>query len=81
MIDDERGAVGGMRIGRRNRSTPKKTCPPQIPPDLGSNPGHRGGKPATNRLSYGTTYSVHLMKYHSLEGDVTFEKWKKPRRR
>jgi hypothetical protein len=23
-------------------------------PDLGSNPVHRGGKPATNRLSYGT---------------------------
>jgi hypothetical protein len=23
-------------------------------PDLGSNPGRRGGKPATNRLSYGT---------------------------
>jgi hypothetical protein len=25
-------------------------------PDLGSNPGRRGGKPATNRLSYGTVY-------------------------
>jgi hypothetical protein len=25
-------------------------------PDLGSNPGHRGGKPATNRLSYGTAW-------------------------
>jgi hypothetical protein len=23
-------------------------------PDLGSNPARRGGKPATNRLSYGT---------------------------
>jgi hypothetical protein len=23
-------------------------------PDLGSNSGHRGGKPATNRMSYGT---------------------------
>jgi hypothetical protein len=23
-------------------------------PDLGSNPGRRGGKPLTNRLSYGT---------------------------
>jgi hypothetical protein len=36
MIDDEFGAVGGMRIGRRNRSnrrTPASTtlCPPQIP--------------------------------------------------
>jgi hypothetical protein len=26
-------------------------------PDLGSNPGRRGGKPATNRLSYGTASS------------------------
>jgi hypothetical protein len=25
-------------------------------PDPGSNPGRRGGKPATNRLSYGTAY-------------------------
>jgi hypothetical protein len=26
-------------------------------PDLGSNPGRRGGNPATNRLSYGTAFS------------------------
>jgi hypothetical protein len=25
-------------------------------PDLGSNPGRRGGKPATNRLSYDAVY-------------------------
>jgi hypothetical protein len=30
-------------------------CPLQIPHDHpGSNPGRRGGKPATNRLSYAT---------------------------
>jgi hypothetical protein len=52
--DDDYGAVGGMRIGSGNRSTRRKPAPvPQIPPDLGSNPGRRGGKPATNRLSYG----------------------------
>jgi hypothetical protein len=30
-------------------------CPSQIPtwPDPDLNPGRRGGKPATNRLSYG----------------------------
>jgi hypothetical protein len=50
---------GGMKIGRGNRSTRRKPtpaplCPPQIHlPDPGSNPGRRGGKPATNRLSYG----------------------------
>jgi hypothetical protein len=26
--------------------------------DLGSNPGRRGGKPATNHLSYGMAYDV-----------------------
>jgi hypothetical protein len=39
MIDDECGAVGGMRIGRGNRSTRRKPtlvplCPPQMPHDL-----------------------------------------------
>jgi hypothetical protein len=39
MIDDEGGKVGGMRIGRRNRSIRWKPtlvplCPPQIPHDL-----------------------------------------------
>jgi hypothetical protein len=37
------------------KTCPSATCPPQIPHDLGSNPSRRGGKPATNRLSYGTT--------------------------
>jgi hypothetical protein len=36
---DECGAVGGMRIGKENRSTRRKPaqmplCPPQIPRDL-----------------------------------------------
>jgi hypothetical protein len=60
MDDDERGAVGEV-IGRRNQSTQRKPAPVplsslQIPPclDLGSNPGHRDGKPAADRLSYGT---------------------------
>jgi hypothetical protein len=34
MIDDDYGAVGGMRIGRGNRSTRRKPAPvPQIPHD------------------------------------------------
>jgi hypothetical protein len=58
--DDECGTIGGIRIARRNRSNQGKPAPAplcllQIPRDLGSNSGHRGGKPATNRLSYGTT--------------------------
>jgi hypothetical protein len=59
--DDECGAVGGIITGRENWSTrgkpaPVPLCPPQIPHDLGSNPGRRGGKPTTNRLSYGTAF-------------------------
>jgi hypothetical protein len=55
-----------MMIGRGNRSTRKK--PAQVPlfpqetptccPD--ANPNRRGGKPATNRLSYGTVFSTFL---------------------
>jgi hypothetical protein len=30
-------------------------------PDLESNPGRRGGKPATNRLSYSTAFSRGLV--------------------
>jgi hypothetical protein len=49
-------------IGRGNRSTRRKPapvplCPPQNPyccPE--ANPGRRGGKPASNRLSYGTAW-------------------------
>jgi hypothetical protein len=65
MVDDECGAVGGMKIGRGNRSIQRK--PAAVPlcqchfvhhnstsPGLDSNPGRRGGNPATNRLSYGT---------------------------
>jgi hypothetical protein len=57
--DYDAGEIGGM-IGRGNRSTRRKPatvplCPRQTPhacPD--ANPGRRGGKPASNRLSYGT---------------------------
>jgi hypothetical protein len=58
--DCEDGEFGGMKIGRGNWSTRRKPapaplCPPQIPfyQTPGSNPGRRGGKPVTNRLSYG----------------------------
>jgi hypothetical protein len=58
--DYDDGEIGGMMIGRGNRSSrrepaPVPLCPPQTPhacPD--ENPDCRGGKPATNRLSYGT---------------------------
>jgi hypothetical protein len=61
--DDDCGAIGGMKIGRGNRSTRRKPapaplCPPQIPHDQtrAPTPGLRGGKPATNLLSYGAAF-------------------------
>jgi hypothetical protein len=54
------GAIGGMKIGRRNRSTRRKPtpaplCPPQNPTwqTRSRTPDRNGGKAATNRLSYG----------------------------
>jgi hypothetical protein len=57
--DDDCGAISGIRIDRGNRSTQRKLapiplCPPQNPHDLTrARTSGRGGKPATNRLSYG----------------------------
>jgi hypothetical protein len=48
------GAIGGMKIGRGNRSTLSTTKPTW--PDRGSNPGRCSGKPTTNRLSYGAAF-------------------------
>jgi hypothetical protein len=69
MIDDgDCGAIGGMKIGRGNRSTRRKPapaplCPPQIPHNQtrARTPDSRGGKPATNRLSYGTATDYSLL--------------------
>jgi hypothetical protein len=40
------------------KTYPSATLPTTNPtwPDLGSNPGPQGGKPATNRLSYDTAF-------------------------
>jgi hypothetical protein len=63
---DEYGAFGGLRIGRGNPKYSEKTCSSAtlsttnpIRPDLGSNPGHHGGKLATNHLSsYHSFFSI-----------------------
>jgi hypothetical protein len=56
-------AIGGMKIGRGNRSTRRKPtpvplCPPQNPTwqTRSRTPDRSGGKPATNRLSYGAAF-------------------------
>jgi hypothetical protein len=71
IIDDaDCGAIDEIKIGAGNRSTRRKPaqaqlCPPQIPYDLGSNSGRRGGKTATNRLSYGAavyqSYNIYKL--------------------
>jgi hypothetical protein len=49
-----------MMMGKENRSSRRKPAPVPLCPSKNptccpdANPGHRGGKPATNRLSYGT---------------------------
>jgi hypothetical protein len=50
------GAIGGMKIGRGNRSTRRKPAPAPLDQTPGSNPGRRSGKPATNRLRYGAAH-------------------------
>jgi hypothetical protein len=58
--------TGGMRISRGNWSTlrkpaPSATLPTTNPHNLGLNLGRRGGKPATNSLSYGTARPESLI--------------------
>jgi hypothetical protein len=72
--DYDDGKIGRMMIGRGNRSTRRKLapvplCPPQIPhacPD--ANPGRRGGKTATNRLSYGMDLQFYLLQFVASKG-------------
>jgi hypothetical protein len=66
MIDEgDCGAIGGMKIGRGNRSTRRKPTPaPLRPPQnptwqtRSRSPDRSGGKPTTNRLSYGAALTA-----------------------
>jgi hypothetical protein len=77
MINEgDRGAIGGMKIGRGNRSTRRKPAPaplclPQIPHDQtrARTPGRRGGKPATNHLSYGAA-RTRLLTYRTTQRSI-----------
>jgi hypothetical protein len=79
--DYDDGEFGEMKIGRGNRSTRRKPapaplCPPQIPLDQtpGSNPGRRGGKSATNRLSYCAVWRMELGEYIKILSKVTLNR-------
>jgi hypothetical protein len=54
MRDDVCGAVGEMKYWEKTSPSATSTTNPTWS-GPGSNPGRRGGKPATNRLSYSTT--------------------------
>jgi hypothetical protein len=65
-IDEECWAVGNENWQGKPKYS-EKTCPSFTLPitnptwlDVGSNTGRRGGKPATNRLSYGTAWHLPL---------------------
>jgi hypothetical protein len=63
--DDDCGEIDGMKIGKGNRSTRRKPAPLSTTNptwlDPGLNPRRRGGKPATNRLSYGAALILKLL--------------------
>jgi hypothetical protein len=67
-LDRAATVIGGQE------SAPVPLCPPQIPHDQtpGSNPGRRGGKPATNRLSYGAAFIFLLEKNPKYIWDLVF---------
>jgi hypothetical protein len=67
------GAPMEWNSQNKNRSTRRETCPSAtlstanpIWTDLGSNPGPRGGRPATNRLQRGTAVARQLLKRHNI---------------
>jgi hypothetical protein len=67
MIDDgDCAAIGGMKIGRGNRSTWRKPataplCPPQVPHDqTGLEPGSPRWRSATNRFNCGGPTSWYI---------------------
>jgi hypothetical protein len=69
-VDYDKGEIGGMMIGRGNRSTKRKPasvplCPPQTPHACtDANPGRRVANPAPNRLSYGTALPTKNLYTH-----------------
>jgi hypothetical protein len=57
------GLAGETEVLGENLSSATLSTTNPIWPDLGSNPGRHGGKPATNRLSYGTALSQYDYSY------------------
>jgi hypothetical protein len=71
--DYDDGEFGWMKIGMGKPKYSEKTYPSATLsttnptwPDPGSNPSRRGGKPATNRLSYGA--AIIIIKNNEVDG-------------
>jgi hypothetical protein len=81
MIDDgDCEAIGGMNIGRGNRSTRRKPapaplCPLQIPYEqtCARNPGRRGGKPALAAWAMAQPRHIvnQIFRYETVQSDTT----------
>jgi hypothetical protein len=75
--DNDDGEIGGMMIGGGKPKYSEKTGPsaalstinPTCCPE--ANPGRRGGKPVTNRLSYGTAFYCSFIGNHFLRSLTT----------
>jgi hypothetical protein len=72
MIDDECGAVGGMRIGRGDLSTQRKPtpvplCSPQIPHNLTRGPPRWEAGDLPPELWHGPLYSVTVEQSSSIQ--------------
>jgi hypothetical protein len=59
--DYDDGEFGGIKIGRGNRPSATLSTTNPTWQDPGSDPGRRGEKPATNRLSYGAALFCLLL--------------------
>jgi hypothetical protein len=71
--------IGGMTLTGENRSTGGKTCPSatlsttnQTWNDPETNPGHRGERPATNRLSPFRTSSWRMLSHLKPSGNYVY---------
>jgi hypothetical protein len=76
--DYDNGEIGGIKIGRGNQRTRRKPdpaplCPPQIPLDQTRARTQAGGKPGTNRLSYGAALHRQNEKKETSAPGKTFE--------
>jgi hypothetical protein len=70
--DYDDGEIGGM-IGRGSRNTwrkpaPVPLCPPHPTCYPDANPSRRGGKPVTNRLTYGTALEAEFTSVPATDG-------------